>query len=129
MSEDRIIEVASEGHTFRYYQSESGKRYSHYDCERRLKSAQEVMYRWFSRVLKTRTTADDIDQSRYEIMRMRWVAQEISQYAEVIQRELDRLEGVDRKAERIKALRSLEGRTPEEAAAFLAKADQLEGPP
>lgn len=40
--------------------------------------------------------------------------------------QLDELEGVDRRQERIAQLREVAGRTPQEAAAYLAKADELE---
>jgi hypothetical protein len=126
MSEGRIIERTSDDYTFRYYESAAGIGYTHFECERRLVAAKNAMERWFSRALRTRTTSGDAEQDQYELQQLRWVADEITEYAEVIQRELDRLEGVDRKAERVKALRSVEGRTPEEAAAFLAKAAQLE---
>lgn len=126
MSEGRIIERTNDGYTFRYYESQGGTRYTHYDCERRLTAAKNAMYRWFSRTLKTRTDSGDAEQNSYELKRLRWIAEEVAQYAEVMQRELDRLEGTDRLAERVKALRQVAGRTPEEAAAYLAKADALE---
>jgi len=127
MSEGHIIERTGDGYTFRYYESKGGKRYSHFDCERRLEAATNAMQRWFSRAIRTRTTQGDAEQDRYELERLRSAADELAEYAAIVQRELDRLEGVDRKAERVKALRMVEGRTPEEAAAFLAKADQLVG--
>jgi len=123
---DRIIEQTNEGFTFRFYESKEGTRYTHYDCERRLKAAANGLYRWFSRTLKTRTTSGDAEQDKYDLQRLRWIADEVAEYAAVIQREVDRLEGVDRTSERVKALRQVAGRTPAEAAAYLAKADQLE---
>lgn len=126
-NEGRIIERGSDGFTFRYYEAPGGKRYGHFDCERRLESAINAMRRWFSRSLRTRTTHPPTSADRYELERLRQVADELAEYATVIQREIDKLEGVDRKAERIKALRVVDGRTPEETALFLAKADRLEG--
>lgn len=123
---DRIIERSNEGFTFRFYESEKGTRYTHYDCERRLKAAANGLYRWFSRTLKTRTTSGDAEQDKYDLQRLRWIAAEVAEYVAVIQRELDRLEGVDRTSERVKALREVTGRTPEETALFLAKAEQIE---
>lgn len=127
MSEGRIIERVSDGFTFRYYESAAGKQYTHYECERRLDAAKNAMERWFSRTIRTRTMTGDAEQDGFDLQRLRWVADDIAMYAAHIQRELDRLEGVDRKAERIKALRVVEGRSPEEAALFLAKADELAG--
>lgn len=126
MADGRIIGRPSGGYTFRYYESKGGKRYTHHDCERRLEAAQAAMERWFSRAIRTLTTQGNAED-RYELERLRYVADDIAEYAAVIQREIDRLEGVDRRAERVRALRSVEGRTPEEAAVYLAKADQLEG--
>jgi len=121
MSDGRIIERTADDFTFRYYESAAGKRYTHYECERRLDAAKNAMERWFSRTLRTRTTPCDTD-----LQHLRWIADDIAEYGATVQRELDRLEGVDRKAERIKMLRSVEGRTPEEAAVYLAKADELD---
>jgi hypothetical protein len=41
-------------------------------------------------------------------------------------REMERRQGVATKRQRIAALRDVRGRTPEEAAVYLAKADELE---
>ena len=65
--------------------------------------------------------------NKHEMERLRYLLDDMQTYVEVVQQELDRIEGLDRRADRIKALRNIEGRTPEEAAAFLAKAAQLEG--
>jgi hypothetical protein len=126
MSEGRIIERQNDGYTFRYYESPTGKHYTHYDCESRAKAAVSGVARWLSRALRTRTTQGDAEQDRYELERLRYIANELAEYAAAVQVELDRLEGVDRKRDRIAALRMVEGRPPEEAALFLAKADQLE---
>lgn len=126
MQGGRIIERSTDGYTFRYFESKKGARYTHYECERRLKTTVDGLYRWFSRTLKTRTTSGDAEQDKYDLQRLRWVADEVAECAAVIQREVDRLEGVDRTAERVKALRQVSGRTPEETAVYLAKADQLE---
>lgn len=125
MSDGRIIERESDGFTFRYYQSAKGTTYAHSDCEQLLKAAQSAVGRWFSRALRTRTTNPAGEQD-YELERLRWAADELAEYSAAVQVELDRLEGVDRKTARIKALRAIEGRTPEEAAVYLAKAAQLE---
>lgn len=126
MSDGRIIERTSEGFTFRYFESATGTQYTHYDCERRLKAAMSAIERWFSRALRTRTTSDDPELDRQQLRDLWYEADALAEYVAVIQVEIDRLEGVDRKTERITALRMVEGRTQEEAALFLAKANQLE---
>lgn len=125
-ADDKIIERSNDDFTFRYFESEKGTRYTHWDCERKLVAARNAMSRWFSRALKTRTSSGDAEFDSYELQHLRYIAEGIAEYAEVIQREIDRLEGVDRKTERIKALRNVKGRTPEEAAMYLEKAAQLE---
>lgn len=150
MREGRIIEREMEHGTVRFFQAPGTRRkpegstYTHFECERRAKAAVAAMSRWLGRAIRTRTTwTEDTASGEFfgmkttgviaaqmnedEIRQLRWIADDISEYAEIVQRELDRLEGVDRKAERIRQLRNVAGRTPEEAAAYLAKAAQLEG--
>lgn len=110
----------------RIFVTERGKRYTHHECERRLEAAVHAMMRWFHRSIKTRTTWNEADMNAAEVRDLRRVLDELQEYAEAVQQELDRIEGVNHKAERIAALRNVTGRTPEEAAAFLAKAAALE---
>jgi hypothetical protein len=56
----------------------------------------------------------------------RWEARSLRSTSEWLAQIADALEAHATKTERIAALRSVQGRTPEEAAAFLAKADELE---
>lgn len=132
MSEyDKIIEYKMSHGVVRQIQinglsMRKGKTYTHHECERRLKAAWNGTTRWFSRSLRTRTTWNEADMNKHEMERLRYLLDDMQTYVEVVQRELDRIEGLDRRAERIKALRIVKGRTPEEAAAFLAKAAQLE---
>lgn len=150
MNEGRIIEREMEHGIIRYFQAPGTRRkpegptYTHYECERRARAAVAAMTRWFGRAIRTRTTwtegsaasnflgiettgVSPAEMNEHEIRQLRYIATDIAEYAEIVQRELDRLEGVDRKAERIKALRTIKGRSAEEAALYLAKADQLEG--
>jgi hypothetical protein len=133
MSEyDKIIEYTMSHGVVRNIQlngllMKKGKTYTHHECERRLKAAWGGTTRWFSRTLRTRTTWNEADMNKHEMERMRYLLDDMQTYIEVVQQELDRIEGLDRKAERIKALRNITGRSPEEAALFLEKAAQLEG--
>lgn len=128
--EDRQL---SNGRTARIYVSTSRygtkdlKRYTHYDCERRFKSAVEAVMRWGYRTLKTRTSwGDDADMNAYELREIRWRLSELQEWIASMEAQLDQIEGVDRLAERIQLLRNVAGRTPEESAIYLAKAEQLE---
>lgn len=125
----RIIERSHEGYTFRYWESDKGTVYSNFDCERRLEAAVWAVSRWFARCVRTRTTHPDPAEDRDDLqMRaVRWKIEKLAEHAQMMLTQLDELEGVDRKRERVKALRRVAGRTPAEAAAYLAKAAQLEG--
>jgi Lon protease-like protein len=111
----------------RWFVTDRGVQYTHYECERRLKSAVNAVERWFGRAVRTRTTWDEAEMNEHEIQGLRRELRDLQSYVEAAQRQLDDIEGVDRRTERIKALREVAGRTPAEAAAFLRKADQLEG--
>lgn len=123
---DRIEERETEYGTSRTFVTEKGNRYSHFDCEQQLTSAVRKTQRWFSRAIRTMTTWNDADMRGVEIRDLRWVLSDITNFAEIIQRELDRIEGVNRIEERVKELRAVAGRTPEEAALYLQKAEDLE---
>lgn len=124
---DHVREHRMEHGVVRWFVTAGGARYTHYDCERRLKAATSGVFRWFNRAVKTRTTwNDDVEMNRDQIRDLRSALEELQDYVEHAQRYLDEVEGVDRRAERIKALRNVSGRTPAEAAVYLAKADHLE---
>lgn len=121
---DRIEEHRADHGTVRIYVTQ-GRKYTHHECQRRLKAAVNATARWFHRSISTMTKWNDAEMNTWEIRELRWVLGDMANYVEVVQRELDRLEGVNRVNERILALRAVEGRTPEEAALYLAKADAL----
>jgi hypothetical protein len=123
---DRVRERRVDHGVVRWVETERGKRYTHHECESRAKSTMHSMMRWFARAVHTRTTWDDADMNAHELERLRWLLGDLAAWLESVQRALDDLEGVDRRAERIKALREVAGRTPEEAALYLEKADALE---
>lgn len=123
---EKIEERRTDYGVSRWITTSKGQRWTHHECERRLKSAERAFSRWFSRSFRTLTTWNESDMNEFEISRLRYVLDDIQTYIEVANRELDRLQGVNRKEERIKQLRAIAGRTPEEAASYLAKADELE---
>lgn len=125
-SDGRIREQRMEHGTVRTLVTDRGRHYTHHECKRRLGSAAHDVMRWFSRAVRTRSEWNEADMRAADLRDLRLVLDDLASYVEIAQRELDRIEGVDRTAERVKALRQIEGRTPDEAAAFLAKADQIE---
>jgi hypothetical protein len=118
---------SDDGDVFKYLVMDSGRRYTHNDCEHQLKLAGWTMQRWFARALATLTDWRDPEDRKLDIEHLRWRLDDIAAFVEGAQQELDQREGVSKKAERIAKLRNVTGRTPEEAAAFLAKAALLEG--
>lgn len=111
---------------WKWYVSDSGTEYSHRDCVSRMEAAVRNSHRWFSRAVQTLSEWDDPDMREHEAQDLRWALDDMATYVMAVRQELDRIEGVNRKAERIKALREVGGRTPEEAALYLRKAAELE---
>jgi hypothetical protein len=105
--------------------TDTGKTFSHDECRRRAEQGERALTRWFSRAMATVASGDGMDE--HDLERLEWFLDNISTWLESAQQALDGRRGVQRQEERIKALRNVSGRTPEEAAAFLAKAAQLEG--
>lgn len=69
---------------------------------------------------------DDLDMHEYDLERLEWFIDDLNNWTAAIRKEIDERRGTLKVQERIALLRNTSGRTPEEAAAFLAKADQLE---
>lgn len=99
--------------------------YSGEECFRRAESAIRAVDRWFWRAAATRTTWDEPEMNTYEADRLRRLLGELRESVARAERELDRVERVDRSLDRIRALRNVTGRTPEEAALYLKKAEEL----
>ena len=111
--------------TSRYYIADDTKKtFSHDECRRRAEQADRALSRWFSRAMATVSSGDGMDE--HDLERLEWFLDNIATWLENANQALDARRGVKRLEERIKALRSISGRTPEEAEAFLAKAAQLE---
>lgn len=68
----------------------------------------------------------DHEDRTYDLERLDWFIDDLEEWARAIRAEVDALRGDLPKLRRIELLRQTTGRTPEEAAAFHAKADQLE---
>src|SRR4051812_41843427 len=101
MSEFDRVEEREFGHgTVRWYVTEAGQKYTHYECERRLQAAVRGTSRWFSRTIRTLTVWKDPDMNAAEIRDLRWILDDTATYVEVVSRELDRIEGVNRTSER-----------------------------
>jgi hypothetical protein len=123
---DRIEELPLDHGTVRVLLTSQGTRYTHSDCERRFQAGRNAMTRWFARWVRTRTEWNDADMRAYTLRDLRAELDDIASYVESARKELDRIEDVDRVTDRVRALREVAGRTPEEAKLYLAKAEALD---
>lgn len=70
--------------------------------------------------------AFDLAADELDLEWLEWKLDALEEYVAAMRKHLDEVRGVHGKRERIKLLRSVRGREPAEAAAYLAKADELE---
>lgn len=113
---DRIVERRG----FRYVQLKTGRLITFWDAMTAAETAHTDLGRAISRVLKL--AGDDWDLERLE-RRLDCVEEHVRQ----VRVEIEKRRVASSKRERIALLRNTSGRTPEEAAAYRRKADELEG--
>lgn len=104
---------------FKFIRLKSGRLVSFLDARHDAKRERNAMMRHVSRMFKL--ASDEWDASRVETF-----VEELDTYVGALRKELERLDKVRKARVRIAALRNTSGRTPEEAAAFNRKADELE---
>lgn len=119
MSERTYYERPVEVRGHRYIKLKSGRLVSYWEMVDAAEAARTDLARAVSRAFKL--AGDD-----YELERLGWLIDGLEEYAAALRAHHDERVGHLAKRERIALLRNVEGRTPEEAAAFNAKADQLE---
>lgn len=91
------------------------------------KKAWTPMRRHITRAFNLARRTKDMEMREYDLERLSWFVDDIERWAALLRKEIDQLRGPDlTRRRRIELLRNTSGRTPEEAAAFKAKADQLE---
>lgn len=112
---ERPVEIR--GH--RYIKLKSGRLVTYWEMVDAAEAAHTDLARAVSRVFK-------LAASDYELERLEWLVEQLEEYAGALRTHLDKVRGNVSQRERIALLRNTAGRTPEEAAAFLAKANQLE---
>lgn len=123
----KIHERANDdGDVFRYLVLDSGSRCSNLDCIQKTEQAMRGFQRWFHRSLETATVWTSPDLAASDNERLRWLLDDMESYLASARQALAEREGRRRREEKIKALRAIAGRTPDEAEAYLAKADELE---
>lgn len=119
-------QVNEDGDVFRYLVLDGGGQYSNLDCIGKAEQASRAFGRWFYRSMLTATRWSDPALSESDTERLGWVLDEMETYIASARQGLAERQGARRREEKIKALRLIAGRTPEEAEAYLAKADELE---
>lgn len=123
---DKVQEVpglggASDGlfGPYKFITLSSGRKLTFSDAMSEAESAQTAFVRGISRGFKLMATEWDLDRLEERLRRM-------EEYVAACRHFLREREAEKDMHERIAALRNVEGRTPEEAAAYLRKADELE---
>jgi hypothetical protein len=104
---------------FKYLELKSGRRVMFWDAKNEADDHYSSMIRWVSRMFKLANDESDLNR----IDNFVW---HLESLVGAYRAELERLNVRKSKEERIAQLRDVSGRTPEEAALYLAKADQLE---
>lgn len=104
---------------YKYIRLKSGRLVTYHECTDAAGSAWTDMVRAVSRSIKLASGDDDLE-------RIEWFLDNVDSYAQSARKYVQDKRGVHTKRERIALLRNVEGRTPEEAAEFLSKADELE---
>lgn len=103
----------------------SGKLLSFYDLVEKAQTDLRGLARDVSRSFKTINTHDQ-EYLASDLERIEWLLDDVEEWAKRVRDHLANEHGRVRRRERIAQLRNIAGRTPEEAEAFLAKADELE---
>jgi hypothetical protein len=119
---ERVEELR--GH--KYIKLKSGRKLTFWDALEAVHVSHTDQVRALSRAFKLAGTNRDPDLAAYELERLEWAIGELESYLAAVRKEIEKRLGVRSKQERIALLRNTTGRTPEEAAAFTRKADELE---
>jgi hypothetical protein len=111
------VETDSLGH--KYITLGTGRQVIFYDAEKKASKHLTDLARWVRRM-------GMLTEREYQETSLLATVERMEAMAQHWRREMERRQGVATKRQRIAALRDVRGRTPEEAAVYLAKADELE---
>lgn len=104
---------------FKFIQLKGGRRVSYWDMRKAAERADSNLIRAISRCLK-------LQDRDYELEDLEWYIRGLHEWVHAVEAEVRKRQGGKTVEERIALLRNTDGRTPEEAAMFEAKADELE---
>lgn len=107
------------GDPVRYIRLKSGRRLSFWEAVADAERAHTDLNRALARAFR-------LARSDWEVERVEDRVARLEDYLAVLRAHLAKLAEERAQCEKIEALRNVEGRSPEEAAAYLAKADELE---
>lgn len=112
---------------YRYIKlSSTGRTFSFEDSKKQVEKGLNMITRWMGRIVQIVPNTDDRDLNDYYWEQIEDYCDRLRIIADRWMEEVAKHRKVRTKEERIKALRNTTGRTEEEAALFLAKADELE---
>lgn len=131
MSERTFWERAEAIGGHHYIRLKGGRLVGFWDMISAAESAQTSMERAVSRAFKLAVADDSGRQAGdilrgYDMERLEWFIDTLESYVSAMRIVIEKQRGTRTEEERIAQLRNTTGRTPEEAAAYLRKADQLE---
>lgn len=104
---------------YKFFKLKSGRLVTFWDMHRAAERAHTELRRAVSRAFK-------IAYDDYDLERLDWFLEDTESYLHHVRGEIEKRRGVRTQEERIALLRNTDGRTPDEAAAFHRKADELE---
>lgn len=119
MSERTFYERVVEMRGFKFIKLKSGRFITFWDALNQAKAADTDLSRAVSRAFK-------LADSDWDLERLEWLVWDPESYTSALRETIDKRVGVKTQEERIALLRNTTGRTPEEAAEFNRKADELE---
>jgi hypothetical protein len=123
-------DTIEERNGFKYLRTPSGKLYTFNDMIHKADLAEHAFARAIARAFKLRPDwPGEPERATYRAMdleQIEWALESMEAYIAAAREHLEKERGIKSREERIALLRNVSGRTPEEAEAFLKKADELE---
>lgn len=127
MSERTFYERVEKRGGFKFIRLKSGRMITFSEAHGFAKAAESALATAVSRMFKLAgPTSGDPELTDWDLERIEWFIDEVASYLTAVRTEIEKRRGVKSQEERIALLRNVGGRSPEEAAAFTRKADELE---
>lgn len=123
-------EKVEEIHGHRFIRLKPGRRQkegrliSYWDARNAADRADTDLVRAVSRCFKL--ISSDRELGGWDLENLEWFIHRVHEWIHAVEAEIKKRQGVQTVEERIALLRNVSGRSPEEAAAFTRKADELE---